>query len=102
MSNEKPEIKPSAQPSNASAPKPDVPATRLFKILNPELYMKPNRWVMYGGVLAMAGIVLWLGSGEMRHRQEQRIIQETSNAAESKPRAQTYQERMAELKRSSE
>ncbi|ORX68768.1 hypothetical protein DL89DRAFT_268548 [Linderina pennispora] len=37
MSSEKPDIK-------NTAPKQDIPATRLFKVLNPELFMKPNRW----------------------------------------------------------
>ncbi|KAJ2459987.1 hypothetical protein GGF42_001121 [Coemansia sp. RSA 2424] len=81
-------------------PKQDLPGTRLFKVLNPELYMKPNRLIMYGGVVAMAGIILWLGSDELRHRQEQIITGVNSNSTTaSSQRAQTYQERMAELKR---
>ncbi|KAJ1957948.1 hypothetical protein GGI12_004875 [Dipsacomyces acuminosporus] len=99
MPNEELKPKPEPKPQQPNAPKSEIPATRLFKVLNPELYMKPNRWIMCGGVVAMAGIVLWLGSGELKHRQEQQIIKDVS---ESKPRAQSYQERMAERKRSAE
>ncbi|KAJ2411263.1 hypothetical protein GGF41_006397 [Coemansia sp. RSA 2531] len=63
--------------------------------------MKPNRLIMYGGVVAMAGVILWLGSDELRHRQEQVIagVVDNSSTSASGQRAQTYQERMAELKR---
>ncbi|KAJ2907839.1 hypothetical protein GGI21_003484, partial [Coemansia aciculifera] len=83
------------------APKQDLPGTRLFKVLNPELYMKPNRLIMYGGVAAMAGIILWLGTDELRHRQEQVVAGVSSNNTKTgvQPNTQTYQERMAELKR---
>ncbi|KAJ2555007.1 hypothetical protein EV175_002397 [Coemansia sp. RSA 1933] len=108
MSTNKPESTPSTgQPNSANnarsnAPKQDIPATRLFKVLNPELYMKPNRLIMYGGVVAMAGIVLWLGSSELEHRQRQQIVQSASKHEpdlSSIQRAPTYQERMAEVKR---
>ncbi|KAJ2419304.1 hypothetical protein GGF41_004683, partial [Coemansia sp. RSA 2531] len=60
----------------------------------------PNRLIMYGGVVAMAGVILWLGSAELRHRQEQVIAGVVDNSTSaSGQRAQTYQERMAELKR---
>ncbi|KAJ1857002.1 hypothetical protein LPJ73_002108 [Coemansia sp. RSA 2703] len=100
-SSQKPQHKPSPQTKPQGAPKTDIPATRLFKVLNPELFMKPNKLIMYGGVVAMAGIVYWLGSDELRHRQEQSVI-EGFSATDSKPQRhqQTYQERMAELKRS--
>ncbi|KAJ1737421.1 hypothetical protein LPJ72_000480 [Coemansia sp. Benny D160-2] len=111
MSDNKPEFSSSSthQPtgtSNAkpSIPKHDMPATRLFKVLNPELFMKPNRLIMYGGVVAMAGIVFWLGSSELEHRQNQSIIEGASAKESDLPspqRASTYQERMAELKRNS-
>ncbi|KAJ1938143.1 hypothetical protein EC988_007678 [Linderina pennispora] len=91
MSSEKPDIK-------NTAPKQDIPATRLFKVLNPELFMKPNRWIMGGGVVAMAGIILWLGSGELKYRREQALIASTQGS-EDKPRTLTYQEQMAERKR---
>ncbi|KAJ2811393.1 hypothetical protein FBU31_007787 [Coemansia sp. 'formosensis'] len=81
-----------------NAPKQDLPGTRLFKVLNPELYMKPNRLIMYGGVVAMAGVMFWLGSDELRHRQEQ-VITGTDNGMAVSERAPTYQERMAELKK---
>ncbi|KAJ1901018.1 hypothetical protein LPJ66_001063 [Kickxella alabastrina] len=100
-----PKVSANNSSSQGPLPKQEVPATRLFKILNPELYMKPNRFIMYSGVLAMAGIVYWLGSNEMEHRRHQHIIN-TANKAENgasasaaQPRHQTYQERMAELKR---
>ncbi|ORX65600.1 hypothetical protein DL89DRAFT_325533 [Linderina pennispora] len=93
LKNIKPDIK-------NTAPKQDIPATRLFKVLNPELFMKPNRWIMGGGVVAMAGIILWLGSGELKHRREQALIASTQSS-EEKPRTLTYQEQMAERKRSS-
>ncbi|KAJ1803191.1 hypothetical protein LPJ56_007019, partial [Coemansia sp. RSA 2599] len=75
------------------------PATRLFKVLNPELFMKPNRLIMYGGVAAMAGVIYWLGSSELEHRQQQEIVEGAAN--QPKRREQTYQERMSDLKRSS-
>ncbi|KAI9506645.1 hypothetical protein BX070DRAFT_249499 [Coemansia spiralis] len=86
-----------------NTPKPDIPATRLFKVLNPELFMKPNKWIMYGGVVTMVGIMLWLGSSELQHRQDQHIADAVKNAPanSSAQRAPTYQERMAELRRSS-
>ncbi|KAJ1719333.1 hypothetical protein LPJ53_005885 [Coemansia erecta] len=102
-SGQRPQQKPSPQAKPQNAPKPDIPATRLFKVLNPELFMKPNRLIMYGGVVAMAGIVYWLGSDELRHRQEQSVVDGFGNANEKPPpqqHQQTYQERMAELKRS--
>ncbi|KAJ2079623.1 hypothetical protein H4R24_003664 [Coemansia sp. RSA 988] len=82
-------------------PKHGTPATRLFKVLNPELYMKPNKWIMYGGLAVVSGIVFWLGSGELRHHQEQAIMGNTGAEAGPKTRELTYQEKMAELKRSS-
>ncbi|KAJ2035645.1 hypothetical protein GGI01_001073 [Coemansia sp. RSA 376] len=93
--------KPQLHTPTGNAPKQDLPGTRLFKVLNPELYMKPNRLIMYGGVVAMAGVILWLGSDELRHRQEQVIagVVDNSSTSASGQRAQTYQERMAELKR---
>ncbi|KAJ2258136.1 hypothetical protein GGI13_000679 [Coemansia sp. RSA 455] len=92
--------KPPPHTPTGNAPKQDLPGTRLFKVLNPELYMKPNRLIMYGGVVAMAGVILWLGSDELRHRQEQVIAGvDNSSTSASGQRAQTYQERMAELKR---
>ncbi|KAJ2376457.1 hypothetical protein IW150_001979 [Coemansia sp. RSA 2607] len=100
-SGQKPQHKPSPQTNPQGASKTDIPATRLFKVLNPELFMKPNKLIMYGGVVAMAGIVYWLGSDELRHRQEQSVV-DGFNDGDSKPQQhqQTYQERMAELKRS--
>ncbi|PIA15931.1 hypothetical protein COEREDRAFT_87426 [Coemansia reversa NRRL 1564] len=77
-----------------------IPSTRLFKVLNPELYMKPNKWIMYGGLVAITGIVFWLGSGELKHRQEQAIMGSAEADTGSKMRELTYQEKMAELKRS--
>ncbi|KAJ2220745.1 Small integral membrane protein 8 [Coemansia sp. RSA 485] len=85
--------------SGKPAPKHEIPATRLFKVLNPELFMKPNRFIMYGGVVAMAGIVYWLGSNELQHRQQQDIVETVGSQPER--RTQTYQERMADIKRSS-
>ncbi|KAJ2487584.1 hypothetical protein IWW37_005181 [Coemansia sp. RSA 2050] len=96
--------KPQPHASASNALKQELPGTRLFKVLNPELYMKPNRLIMYGGVVAMAGIILWLGSDELRHRQNQVIAgvgNSDSAAISGGQRAQTYQERMAELKRES-
>ncbi|KAJ2871646.1 hypothetical protein H4R27_006722, partial [Coemansia aciculifera] len=93
--------KPQPHTPTGNAPKKDLPGTRLFKVLNPELYMKPNRLIMYGGAVAMAGVILWLGSDELRHRQEKVIagVDDNNSTAASGQRAQTYQERMAELKR---
>ncbi|KAJ2158233.1 hypothetical protein GGF46_003910 [Coemansia sp. RSA 552] len=88
-------------PEGKTMPKQEIPATRLFKVLNPELYMKPNRWIMYGGVVAMAGIVYWLGSGELAHRQQQAMRGDTTEQSAPAERAPTYQERMSELKRAS-
>ncbi|KAJ2358319.1 hypothetical protein GGF43_000888 [Coemansia sp. RSA 2618] len=90
-----------AQNNARQVPKHDLPATRLFKVLNPELFMKPNRLIMYGGAIAVGGIILWLGSGELKHRQSQAVVDVTSDSPESVQRPQTYQERMAEAKRSS-
>ncbi|KAJ2771699.1 hypothetical protein IWQ57_002090, partial [Coemansia nantahalensis] len=84
-----------------AAAKQDIPATRLFKVLNPELFMRPNRLVMYGGVAAMAGIVLWLGSAELQNRQEARAAGSPADAAGASAQAPTYQEKMAALKRRS-
>ncbi|KAJ2886920.1 hypothetical protein FB639_001478 [Coemansia asiatica] len=85
---------------NPAPAKHEIPATRLFKVLNPELFMKPNRLIMYGGVVAMAGIIYWLGSSELEHRQQQEIVENISSQPKRR-REQTYQERMADLKRSS-
>ncbi|KAJ2681741.1 Multidrug resistance-associated protein 4 [Coemansia spiralis] len=95
--------KPQPHTPAGNAPKQDLPGTRLFKVLNPELYMKPNRLIMYGGVAALAGVILWLGSDELRHRQNQALAGVGSNesATTGSQRTQTYQERMAELKRES-
>ncbi|KAJ2455863.1 hypothetical protein EV183_000479 [Coemansia sp. RSA 2336] len=89
----------SNKPPNGSS-KPDIPATRLFKIMNPELYMKPNKWIMYGGAVAMAGIILWIGSGEIQYRRQQALLGTSADNASSNQRKQTYQEKLAELKRS--
>ncbi|KAJ2496773.1 hypothetical protein GGH96_005608 [Coemansia sp. RSA 1972] len=95
---------PPMQPLNnaKSAPKHDMPSTRLFKVLNPELFIKPNRFIMYGGAIAVASVVLWLGTNELKHRQGQAIVDATNGGTEPTRRPQTYQEKMAEMKRSSE
>ncbi|KAJ2780130.1 hypothetical protein H4R18_003634 [Coemansia javaensis] len=90
---------------NAARKQHDVPATRLFKVLNPELHIKPNRMVMYAGAAAMAGVVIWLGSGELRRRRADQAAAATTLdrarglAPADAQQPQTYQERMAELKR---
>ncbi|KAJ1738842.1 hypothetical protein LPJ68_005215 [Coemansia sp. RSA 1086] len=68
--------------------------------MNPELYMKPNKWIMYGGAVAMAGIILWIGSGEIQYRRQQALAGASADNASSNQRKQTYQEKLAELKRS--
>ncbi|KAJ1731294.1 hypothetical protein LPJ61_002604 [Coemansia biformis] len=83
------------------AAKQDVPATRLFKVLNPELYMRPNRLIMYGGVAAMAGIAIWLGSAELKHRKGKHAADIMADLHMSAQQPPTYQDRMAELKRRS-
>ncbi|KAJ2712397.1 Multidrug resistance-associated protein 4 [Coemansia spiralis] len=90
-----------SNPAQRAGPKQDIPATRLFKVLNPELFMKPNRLIMYGGVAAMAGIALWLGSAELKHRQEKGAATSTAGAPGALEQPLTYQEKMAELKRRS-
>ncbi|KAJ2395081.1 hypothetical protein GGI23_004438, partial [Coemansia sp. RSA 2559] len=64
----------------------------------------PNKLIMYGGIIAMAGVVFWLGSSELDHRQKQQIVDSATKDAPnstSTQRAPTYQERMAEMKRNS-
>ncbi|KAJ2361517.1 hypothetical protein H4S01_005225, partial [Coemansia sp. RSA 2610] len=92
---------PAAQPSKPrNVPKEDIPATRLFKVLNPELFMKPNRFIMYGGVVAITGVILWLGTDELKHRQTQAMAGKTNDSTPAQ-RAPTYQERMSQKKRAS-
>ncbi|KAJ2726793.1 hypothetical protein GGI07_000304 [Coemansia sp. Benny D115] len=92
---------PSEKPNEKIPPGQEIPATRLFKVLNPELYMKPNRAIMYGGALAMVGVVYWLGSKEMEYRRAQEKLasdSQNSSAAVAQPRQPTYQEQMAQMK----
>lgn len=78
--------------------KETIPSSRLFKVLNPELYMKPNRFIMYGGLVALGGVILWLGSRELQYRQQAKPVDKPTA---TEPRT-TYQQQMADLKKHSQ
>ncbi|KAI9595894.1 hypothetical protein BDF19DRAFT_422335 [Syncephalis fuscata] len=47
-----------------------IAATRLFRFMNPELFIKPNRWVMTFGVLSVVGLVGYFIRDNQIYREE--------------------------------
>ncbi|KAJ1920949.1 hypothetical protein H4219_001002 [Mycoemilia scoparia] len=77
-----------------------IKTTRLFKLLNPELFLKPNKAVMAIGTVAFVGVVGWLFKGEMELRKEikydpSRVRTDSNGLGE---RTLSYQERLESLK----
>ncbi|KAJ1674218.1 hypothetical protein EV182_003725 [Spiromyces aspiralis] len=47
---------------------PRIRSTSLFRLLNPELFIRPNKAVMILGGLAFVGVVGWLAKDEVAYR----------------------------------
>lgn len=59
---------------------PRIKSTLAFRIINPELFIKPNRFVMGIGLLCIAGCALYLFNMNVKHgKKEVRFSIETGN-----------------------
>ncbi|KAJ1968426.1 hypothetical protein H4R35_006430 [Dimargaris xerosporica] len=80
-----------AKPTKPAQPasKP-IDATRLFRVLNPELFLPNNRYVMIFGITAFAAVTTYLAIEEFKVKPETR----KPSAVEDGQPEPTYQEKM--------
>lgn len=70
------------KPTTGKSP-PQMKSTLAFRIINPELFIKPNRFVMGFGLICIGGCVLYLINMNLKtDKREVRFSVETGNVVD--------------------
>ena len=70
-------------PQKPTGKPPQMKSTLAFRIINPELFIKPNRFVMGFGLICISGCILYLINMNLKtDKREVRFSVETGNVVE--------------------